>query len=223
LLAAAGAPHGTLITADVQTAGRGRQGRRWQSPPGNLYASILLRPDRAPAAAAQLGFAASLAAAEALSPLLPPQCEPRCKWPNDVLIEGRKIAGILLESEATGLRLQWLVIGIGINIAAHPADAETPATSLAALGVPALAPSDLLSAVGEKLLSWYEVWQAEGFAPLRVAWRARADNIGGEIRVRAAAGDERGRFVDLDEAGALVLENEHGRRHISAGAVFPAG
>ena len=221
--AAANAPEGLIILADRQTAGRGRQGRVWQSPPGNLYCSILLRPDRALGEVAQLGFAASLAVAEALAPLLPPPLTPRCKWPNDVLIEGRKIAGILLESEAAGGRAAWLVIGIGINIASHPADAETKATSLVDLGAPPIAPDELLARFRARFLPWYESWRERGFAPLRAAWLERAEGIGGQIRVREARGERRGRFVDLDATGALVLENNEGRQHISAGAVFPAG
>jgi BirA family transcriptional regulator, biotin operon repressor / biotin---[acetyl-CoA-carboxylase] ligase len=222
-LAAQGTPEGTTIWADRQTAGRGRQGRAWHSPPGNLYFSILLRPDGAPAAAAQLSFAAALAVAEAVAPLLAPPLMPRCKWPNDVLVEGRKIAGILLESEAAGATVSWLVVGIGVNIKTHPAEAETPAISLDALGAAPIQPGDLLAAIRARFWPWYEVWRSRGFAPLRAAWLDRAFALGGEIRVREARRETAGRFVDLDAAGALVLENGDGRQHISAGAVFPAG
>jgi BirA family biotin operon repressor/biotin-[acetyl-CoA-carboxylase] ligase len=216
--AAAGARAGLVIWADRQTRGHGRQGRVWQSPPGNLYCSILLRPERPAAEVALLSFAAALAVCEAL----PRQLQPRCKWPNDVLIEGRKIAGILLESEAAGARVAWLVVGIGINLAGHPADTETPATSLAALGAAEVSPGAMLAALCGRFHYWHEIWQGQGFAPLRDAWLDRADGLGGEIRVRHAQIETRGRFVDLDASGALVLENAEGRRHISAGAVFPA-
>ncbi len=215
--AASGAPHGLVIWADRQSAGHGRQGRAWQSPPGNLYCSILLRPDRAAAEVAQLSFAAALAVCDAL----PAGLAPRCKWPNDVLVDGKKIAGILLESEASGAGVAWLIVGIGINIAMHPADTETPATSLAALGTETT-PEAMLNVVCGHFLRWYETWHDRGFAPLRQAWLARADRLGGDIRVRYGATETRGRFVDLDASGALVLENGEGRRHISAGAVFPA-
>jgi BirA family biotin operon repressor/biotin-[acetyl-CoA-carboxylase] ligase len=219
--AAAGAPEGVVIWADRQESGRGRQGRVWQSPPGNLYCSILLRPDRPAPEVALLSFAAALAVCETLAPLLPHGAAPRCKWPNDVLIDGRKIAGILLESEAAGATVAWLVVGIGVNLAAHPDATETPATSLRALGV-AAAPEPVLSALCRHFLAWYEIWRAEGFAPLRQAWLARAHGRGSEIRVRHAAAELRGRFVDLDVSGALVLENEGGRHNIAAGAIFPA-
>jgi BirA family transcriptional regulator, biotin operon repressor / biotin---[acetyl-CoA-carboxylase] ligase len=215
--AASGAPPGRVIWADRQSAGHGRQGRAWHSPPGNLHCSILLRPERAAAEAAQLSFAAALALCDAI----PAALDPRCKWPNDVLIGGKKVAGILLESEAAGANVAWLVVGVGVNLAASPAATETPATSLAALGV-VTTPAAMLAALCRHFLSWHEIWRGQGFAPLRAAWLDRAHGLGGDIRVRFGATDTRGRFVDLDASGALVLENSAGRRHISAGAVFPA-
>lgn len=214
--AAAGAPQGLVLWADRQSAGHGRQGRAWQSPAGNLFCSILLRPDRGPAEVAQLSFAAALAVCDAM----PTALEPRCKWPNDVLVGSRKIAGILLESEAAGAGVAWLVIGIGINIATHPADTETPAISLGALRV-ATTPGAVLTDLCRSFLYWYGTWQNHGFAPLRTAWLDRAHALGSEIRVRYGTAETRGRFIDLDTSGALVLENAEGRRHIAAGAIFP--
>lgn len=215
-LAAEGAGEGLVVWADRQTAGRGRQGRVWHSPPGNLPCSILLRPECRPAEAAQLSFAAALAVCDALAPW-----RPRCKWPNDVLIEGRKIAGILLESEATGARVAWVVVGIGVNLAHHPAETETPAISLAELGA-TMTPGAMLASLCTHMLDWYRTWRQFGFAPLRQAWLDRAEGLGSEIRVRYARTETRGRFVDLDASGALVLENSEGTSHIAAGAVFPA-
>ena len=124
-----------------QTAGRGRRGRRWSSPPGNLYASLILRPDAAPDRAAQLGFVAALAVADALRELAPELGEPACKWPNDILVGGHKIAGILLESEmGEGQNLAFLIVGVGINLVSAPPDAEYPATSIAGEGRPPPAP-----------------------------------------------------------------------------------
>jgi BirA family transcriptional regulator, biotin operon repressor / biotin---[acetyl-CoA-carboxylase] ligase len=218
--AEAGAPEGLVIWADGQTAGRGRQGRVWQSPAGNLYCSILLRPDQA-AEMAQLGFAAALAVGEATAPLLPPESAPLYKWPNDVMVRGRKIAGILLESELLITRAR-LVVGIGVNIASHPDDSDTPATSLAAAGAKDISPQQLLRVLVGRFLAWRQTWLDHGFAPLRTAWLRQAQGLGSEIRVRAADTDTRGRFVDLDRTGALVLETEQGTRLVSAGAVFPA-
>lgn len=215
--AASGASSGLVIWAERQSAGHGRQGRAWQSPRGNLYCTILLRPACAAAEAAQLGFAASLAVCEAL----PTSIDARCKWPNDVLVNERKIAGILLESEASGARVAWLTVGVGINLASHPEAADTPATSLAALGE-AMTPGAMLAAFCTRFLSWHEVWCERGFAPLRAAWLGRAHALGGEIRVRYGTVETRGRFADLDASGALVLENAEGTRHIAAGTVFSA-
>lgn len=221
-LALAGAPQGTLVWALAQSAGRGRRGRPWQSPPGNLYASLLLRPLGLAAQAAQLGFVAALGLGDALEPLLPRGHDLRFKWPNDVLLDGGKLAGILLESEtAAGDRVAFVVIGVGVNLVTSPADAEFPAMSLAAAGVPNVTPGLLLEAFAPHFESWHRRWLAEGFAPVRGAWLARASGLGEAVRVRLERATLLGRFLDLDEEGALLLEGEDGRRRIAAGEVFP--
>jgi BirA family transcriptional regulator, biotin operon repressor / biotin---[acetyl-CoA-carboxylase] ligase len=212
-LAVSGAPSGLVVWADRQSAGHGRQGRAWQSPPGNLYCSILLRPEASAAETAQLSFASALAVCDAI----PGDLAPRCKWPNDVLIGGKKVAGILLESEGVGGKIAALIVGIGVNIASHPPDTEMPATSLG----PAVTPATMLAAICRHFLSWHDIWRTQGFTPLREAWLARAHGLGSDIRVRYGTTETLGRFVDLDASGALVLENSEGRRHIAAGAVFP--
>jgi BirA family biotin operon repressor/biotin-[acetyl-CoA-carboxylase] ligase len=222
-LAQAGAPEGTLVWALAQSAGRGRRGRPWQSPPGNLYLSLLLRPSGSVAQSAQLGFVAALALGDALEPLLHGVRALRFKWPNDVLLDGRKLAGILLESEtAAGEGVAFVVIGVGANLAAAPADAEFPATSLAAAGIPDVAPGVLLEGFAHHFELWHRHWLAEGFAPVRRAWLARASGLGEAVRVRLERATLLGRFLDLDEEGALLLEAEEGRRRIAAGEVFPA-
>ena len=131
-LAEQGADAGVVVVADQQLKGRGRHGRIWQSPPGNLYASLLLRPDCSIAVSAQLSLVASLALAEALVALAPPDADVRVKWPNDVLVRGAKVAGLLLESAAdAGERVAWVVVGSGVNIDSAPADTPYPATALA--------------------------------------------------------------------------------------------
>lgn len=220
--AVSGAPAGTLIWARTQAAGRGRRGRAWVSVPGNFYLSLLLRPERPAGAAAQLGFAAALAVGEALVPLLPRLVDLAYKWPNDVLVAGRKISGILLESQAAGEgRVDWLVVGIGINLVSFPEDSEYPATSLAAVGAAPVAIEALLEAVARAFHFWYERWLAEGFAPLRTAWLARARGLGQSVRVRLPQGESEGCFAGLDEEGALLLDTGTARRRITAGDVFP--
>ena len=221
-LARAGAPGGTLVWADEQTAGRGRRGRSWVSPPGNLYLSLLLRPDSEPARAAQLGFVAALGLADALAELAGPALELRCKWPNDILANGWKLAGILLEAEAgAGGRVDFVIIGIGVNIASAPARAEYPATSLAAEGIADVSPATLLAAFARHFDRWHRRWCEAGFAPVRAAWLDRAVGLGEPVRVRLDRMTLDGRFADLDEDGALLLDTADGRRRIAAGDVFP--
>jgi len=220
-LARAGAEDGTLVWAREQIAGRGRRGRFWASPPGNLYLSLVLRPDCAPAEAAQLGFVAALAVGEACGGFVPPLVELHHKWPNDVLLGGRKASGILLESESDPAgALDWLVLGVGINVASAPEETEFPATSLRAEGAGDLPVEPVLEAFSRHFLSWTDRWLADGFAPVRAAWKRRAWRLGEAIAARLPEGELRGRFADLDETGALVLETPQGVRRIAAGEVF---
>lgn len=221
-LAKAGADEGQVVWALEQTRGRGRYGRRWQSPPGNLYASVLLRPGCPTADTAQLSFLASLALADALGRLGPAGLDLALKWPNDVLLAGAKTAGILLES-ASGPddRAEWVVIGSGVNIVSHPSGTPYPATALVERGFPPLAPADLLEAYLDALADWYRRWRTDGFGAVRKAWCARSFGLGGQIRLRLEDRELHGRFVDLTPGGALVLEQADGSRcEIAAGDVF---
>ncbi|MDE2165706.1 MAG: biotin--[acetyl-CoA-carboxylase] ligase [Alphaproteobacteria bacterium] len=217
-----GAPEGTLITARTQTAGRGRQGRRWISEPGNLYMSLVLRPDAHVSRAAQLGFAASLAVADALRHFAS-HAAVTLKWPNDVLLRGKKTAGILLESEGdAGGRVRFVVLGIGVNLASHPADSEFPATSFKAAASHDVAPEAFLTVLAPALLVWYERWRGDGFAGLRQAWLDRAAGLGEDLRARLPGETVEGRFAGLDDDGMLLLDGPTGRRRIAAADVFPA-
>lgn len=216
-LAAEGAPPGLVVTAAEQTAGRGRQGRGWASPVGNLYASVLLAPAVPPARLPELGFVAAVAVASTLDRFLP-EGTIGLKWPNDVLARGAKIAGLLVE-QADGMA----ILGMGINLAAAPADTPYPATTLAACGAvvtPEMALERLLEALGDALARWEQL----GFAPIRAAWLARAHPPGTPLRVRlggpAAAGVLEGRFAGLDADGALLLATAAGQRRIAAGDVL---
>lgn len=221
-LARAGAPDGTVVWADRQTAGRGRRGRAWLSPPGNLYLSLLLRPGGTPARAAQLGFVAALGLGDAVAALTGPELRLSYKWPNDLLAGGRKVAGILLESE-TGANeaTDFVVIGVGTNLASAPEAVEFPATSLAAEGFPGVTAELLLAAFVRHFDRWLRPWRALGFAPVREAWLARAGGLGEPVRVRLERVTLFGRFLDLDDDGALILDMKEGRRRIAAGEVFP--
>ena len=223
-LAREGAPEGTLVWAREQTAGRGRRGRNWASPPGNLYLSLLVRPGGAPGRAAQLGFVAALGLGEALDRLTGSKLALRYKWPNDLLANGSKLAGILLESETIPSgAVDFVVIGLGVNLVSGPEAAEYPATSLAAEGLATVTPRPLLESFVRRFDHWAARWRQEGFAPVRQAWLSRASGIGQAILVRLERATLAGRFVDLDENGALLLDGADGPRRVAAGDVFPAG
>ena len=218
-LASAGAAHGPLVRAQEQTAGRGRLDRQWQSPRGNLYTSCILRPDVTPARAAELGFVAALAMAETVRALLPATVPVALKWPNDVLVDGGKVAGILLEAQS-GPRgaIDWLVLGMGINVVAAPTDTPYRAVALQPLGAVAdakLVLELLYGALAERL----DDWQRSGFAGIRARWLALARGLGQPIEIRQGTETVEGRFVDLDPDGALVLETSDGRRRITTGDV----
>jgi len=210
------------ITARRQEAGRGRRGNAWASPPGNLYASLLLAEPSPPPVAPQLSFVAALALHDALgenAPQLGPAL--KLKWPNDVLLGGAKLAGILIEGESEPAFA--VVIGIGVNCASHPAGTRVPATDLAAVGT-LVTPEALFAALGAAMARRLKQWaHGEGFAGIRAAWLKRAAGLGEPIRVRLPARELTGRFCGLDEAGRLQLEQPGGIIAVTAGEVFGLG
>jgi BirA family biotin operon repressor/biotin-[acetyl-CoA-carboxylase] ligase len=210
------------IVAATQTAGRGRRGRAWVSPPGNLYASLLL-VDPAPAAVApQLAFVAGLAVHDACVELAPSLADAlRLKWPNDLLCCGAKIAGILIEGEG-GPAVVAAVIGVGVNCRHHPDTAEHRATDFAVQGAPVEAAA-LCDALRRTLAARLSDWdRGAGFAAIRSAWLARAAGLGQAIRARLPDRELTGIFEALDAAGRLILRLPDGRREvITAGEVFP--
>ncbi len=219
LRALAGEAAGLVIRADRQTAGRGRRGRAWTSPPGNLYASLLLRPERPVSDAAALGFAAVTALGDVAEALLPASAHVRHKWPNDLLINGRKASGMLLEAQPG-----FLVLGIGVNIASHPENTPYPATDLVSEGAAPMPAQSLLERFLTAFAPLYEVWQANGFTALLPAWRRRAAGLGEMIEVRLERETLSGIFQDLEPDGTLRLGLPDGtERRIAAGDVyFPA-
>ncbi|MBO6667540.1 biotin--[acetyl-CoA-carboxylase] ligase [Parvibaculum sp.] len=213
------------IVAARQTAGRGRRGRAWESPTGNFMGTLYLTPRCGPREAGELSFVAALAVHDAVASLLPPPLRPalRLKWPNDLLHERAKLAGILLESSGVaGAEVAWVAIGMGVNLAVHPEGLEYPATSLAAMGVPGVTPDDALKALDASFEHWLAVWRGvQGFAAIREAWLKRAEGIGGSITVRLSAGNIEGTFEGLAPDGGLQLRLPDGRLElVSAGDVF---
>lgn len=207
------------IVARTQSAGRGRRGRAWTSRPGNLFTTGLFSLDVDPARAAQLSFAAALAVGDVCASVIDP-ARVTLKWPNDVLVGGRKVAGILLESGAHPAGGLWLAVGIGVNLAHHPDDSERPATDLAAEGG-VLSVEDAAERLATRFDHWRARWATEGFAPIREAWLARAHGLGERCVARLSDETVEGVFADLAPDGALRLDLKDGqRRLISAGDVF---
>lgn len=215
--------------AATQTAGRGRRGRSWISEPGNVYASLLLRPDCQAGEAAALSFVAGLAVRDAIDTIAGGDTRPslKLKWPNDVLCNGRKISGILLESSARADgAIDWVVIGVGINVAHHPDDLPFPATSLVAEGLWAAGPGPVFDALAANMDRWLQLWRKDGFGPVREAWMEHAAFKGERISVSArdgkVEGKVQGRFGGLTRDGALLLEmDDQTVRMFPAGDVFP--
>ena len=223
LLAENGASAGTIVWAKEQVSGRGRRGRTWESPAGNLYCSVILRPEVSPTVAAQLSFVTALALGEGLHGFLPTSAKLQYKWPNDVLIDGKKLSGILLESQIGDQgKLDWLLIGTGVNIERFPEDTDRPATSLNRIGIK-LSVAGVLTAYIHALSTWLDRWKTVGFGSVREAWLNRAIGLGGAIEVRLPNETLSGIFEDLDTSGSLILTTPQGRQVISAGEVFIEG
>ncbi len=222
-LAAQNAPDATVVWAREQTAGRGRRGREWSSPAGNLYVSILLRPDKTPREAAQLSLVTAVALGDAIQKFLPENVSLLCKWPNDILVNGHKAAGILLESAGgnVGRATEWIVVGCGVNIASHPENTMYSTTDLHAEGCEAITVDTFLERFAECFFIRRDEWLSAGIEPVRRDWMARAAGFGEMISVRLPNRETHGRFVGMDDDGALILEGKNGQREsIAAGDVF---
>jgi len=219
-------PSGALaVQASEQTGGRGRHGRIWASPPGNLYLTVAIPCPEGPRRGVEIGFVGGVALARALTGLGIPGA--RLKWPNDVLLDGAKVAGLLPESFTDTSGRQWILLGMGVNVAHAPDPAQTlyPATTLAGPGAEeggVLTVPALLAALLERLAEGLAVWRADGFAPVRAAWLRHGHGLGDPVRVRLGAQTIHGVFVGLALDGALLLrESPSGReRTILAGDVF---
>jgi BirA family biotin operon repressor/biotin-[acetyl-CoA-carboxylase] ligase len=223
-MASQGAPHGTVVAADRQTAGRGRMGRQWVSPPGaNLYFSVLLRPAAPPFVVPQLALVAGLSVAEAVEQQAP-AVEAGVKWPNDVLVAGRKLAGILCEMEAEADAVHAVVVGIGLNVNSgrddFPPLLRKRATSLRIESGCEIGRVDMLAAVLNALEANYNQWAQGGLASLLPAMEARSVLKGKYVTVSAHRREMAGVVTELDADGCLVLEQEGGTQvHVPSGEV----
>jgi BirA family biotin operon repressor/biotin-[acetyl-CoA-carboxylase] ligase len=232
--AAAGDPGGIWFAARQQTAGRGRRGRHWINPEGNLAATLLIIPESDPTSAATLGFVAGVSLNRALSAILPGGMVKigldgadslaggriALKWPNDVLADGAKLAGILLEASKLPDGRQAVAIGIGVNVVAAPDGLPYPATSLAALGAPRSA-EDVFEALSDAWVETFGLWNdGRGIGDVLKHWRASAAGIGAPVAVQQDGDVLRGIFETIDDAGRLIIRADDNRRiAISAGDV----
>lgn len=215
----------TWITAERQTAGRGRRGRAWSDPAGNFAGTLVLPGVSDPETAALHSFVAALALDEAFVTLTGRAEAFSLKWPNDVLMNGGKCAGILLETLADRGRIAGLMIGVGVNLARAPEPETLEAGALAPVSLAGetglvVTPEDFLAALAPAFAAWQARFSTYGFAPIREAWLARAARLGGEITARLPAEIIAGTFRTVDETGRLVLSTPQGERCIAAGDVF---
>ncbi len=217
-LAQSGADDGTVVWAREQVAGKGRHGRTWNSPRGNLYLSIIQRPNCKLADAPQMGFVTGVALADALR--WTTDVPAALKWPNDLMIDGKKASGILLESAADAKgRLDWLVIGVGVNVESFPSDLPD-VTSLREAGA-TISLEGLLSVFLERLFWYADEWRHSGFRATRERWLSFALPAGTDMRVRLPDGEVFGRFASIDKRGSLLLDTDRGKQRIDVGDVFP--
>lgn len=218
-------PGPTWIMAGFQTAGRGRRARPWASPRGNLHATLVLRPTEPAETVALRSFAAALALRDACVAVTGLSGNFSLKWPNDLLLNGGKLAGILLESVGLGTDAPTLCIGFGVNLIAAPdaagvePGAVPPVSLLQEMGL-RITPEGFLDALAPAYADWERTFQAHGFAPLRSAWLSHAARIGEPIRARTGTVTRDGVFEGIDAAGSLILRTPQGTLAIPAAEVF---
>jgi BirA family transcriptional regulator, biotin operon repressor / biotin---[acetyl-CoA-carboxylase] ligase len=223
-LARAGTPHGTLVVAEVQTGGRGRLGRSWGSPQGGLWMSLVLRPRFDASLASRITQTAAVGVAKALWEI---GVEARIKWPNDLLVSGRKICGILAESSAenaTGTgkekRLGYVILGVGMNANLDPADLGVPDREVTTVRSELGRDVELLDLIRSLLSNLEaELGRIEDFGSVLEAWRSLNCTLGEKVRVRRFGETLEGRAVDLSQEGALLLATSHGTVELFEGEI----
>lgn len=214
-MADAGEAEGVAIQSLQQTGGRGRHGNTWTSPMGNLYVSVLLRPNCTPTKAAQLAFVAAVALSDAMDDVMKEGHVKTLKWPNDILINGKKVSGILLESALKEKIVDYVIIGTGVNIFAPPEGA---------IGLDAVKKAPVFVNVFRdlylsRLQTHYESWKDKGFASIRDAWLKQAHGIGMDMTIRLPEISYQGTFKGIDENGSLLAEVDGQSRVFTAGEV----
>jgi BirA family biotin operon repressor/biotin-[acetyl-CoA-carboxylase] ligase len=222
-MAADGADDLTLLWSTEQTTGRGRRERDWVSKPGNLYSTFILRPDKSAEELAQASFISPLAVADMVR-TVDDSADVRFKWPNDVLLNGKKIAGILLEAgHINNGSCEWIVAGCGVNLAHFPPDTRYPAGSIAEELGNDIEVETALTVYAEAFLRWHQTWTTSGFDPLKTAWLKRAHVVGDTLEINTGAEVISGDFAGLGDTGELLLQGKNDIRSISAGDVRAVG
>jgi BirA family biotin operon repressor/biotin-[acetyl-CoA-carboxylase] ligase len=221
-LAAQGVAEGTIVVAETQSKGRGRVGRQWSSPQGGVYFSIILRPDMKPSEALRLPLVAGVAVAQAIKRNT--KLTPKLKWPNDIMLGSKKIGGILTEMNAEMDRLDWVIVGIGLNVntphESFPEEVEGVATSLMEAGGKNILRVKLLQDILFEFESLYDELAKSGFETIRMKWKALSNTIGANVVVNMPTEKVTGKAMDIDSDGALILKKEDGSlEKIIAGVV----
>lgn len=220
-LARAGGPDRCWIIAKTQTAGRGRHGRQWASPPGNLYASLLLIDAVPREVSPQLGFVAGVALAHALRGLVAGDTRLKLKWPNDILFGGAKLGAVLVEGAALAGGGFASIIGVGVNCLTCPRDLPYRAIALCECGAAVFAPQEVFLRLSGEIARWLSIaGDGSGFAAIRDAWLLLAGGVGASIEISTPARRLEGRFRTIDASGRLVLESESGIVAVDAGDVI---
>lgn len=211
-LARQGAEEGTIVIAEKQTKGRGRQGKSWSSPGGGLYFSIILRPNLEPAQALQLPLVVGVAVAKAIKKVT--ALQPRLKWPNDIVIAGKKVGGILIETSTKQGKIDHTVLGIGLNVntakSLLPEAIRGTATSLVEEGGQNISPLKLLQCLFREFEALYIEFLAYGFDKTRKQWKAMSNTIGSRVKIDSGGAEIEGEALDIDSEGFLLLRRENG-------------
>lgn len=213
-LAQENAPEGTLVVSEEQTVGRGRMARPWHSPPGTgVWMSLLLRPSLPPHRAPQFTLIAAVAVVNAIDDVCGIQAE--IKWPNDVLIKGKKVTGILTELQADSERIYSIIIGIGMNVnqRSFPDELKAIATSLALETGSDIDRAKLIQRVLVYIERYYELYLTKGFAPIKVLWESYAVTIGKQVIARTISGTIEGVAKGITDEGVLLVEDASGHTH----------
>ena len=223
--AADGAGEGTLVWVREQTNARTRHGNAWIGYAGNLHCALIIEPDYPNEESWQLLYVNALAVGSAMAEMVSPMTGLRFAWPNRLLVNDLLAARLdISATEPARDPYPALVLGTSVNVAAHPPQPEPEEyNSIHASGASEITVVDVLEAYASHFLAWSSRWADEGFAPLRRAWRIRADGLGTDARIRLMEGSIEGRVDDVDDVGALVLDTAKGHRRISIGEYFGLG